>query len=75
MKIELVDPVDWGSIIEQIDIEFGVGVTKSLLGDRVPVCMSKGSTKIFYAIPTDWMSILTDAAETLDIQFVGKTNH
>ena len=72
MKIELVDPVDWGSIIEQIDIEFGVGVTKSLLGDRVPVTMSRGSTRTFYAIPTDWMSSLTDPAETLDVQFVGK---
>jgi ribosome biogenesis protein Nip4 len=72
MKIELVNPVDWGSIIEQIDIEFGAGVTKSLLGDRVPVTMSRGSTREFYAIPTDWMSRLTDAAVTLDIQFVGK---
>ncbi|MHA2395067.1 MAG: hypothetical protein ACXAC0_00035 [Candidatus Thorarchaeota archaeon] len=72
MKIELVDPVDWGSIIEQIDIEFGAGVTKSLLGDRVPVTMSRGSTKIFYTIPTDWMSILTDTAEILDMQFIGK---
>ena len=43
MKMELVDPVDWGSIIEQIDIEFGAGVTRSLLGDRVPVTMSKGT--------------------------------
>lgn len=72
MKIDLVDPVDWDSIIEQIDIEFGAGVTKSLLGNRVPVTMSRGSTRTFYAIPTEWMSSLTDAAETLDIQFVGK---
>ena len=72
MKMELVDPVDWGFIVEQVDIEFGAGVTKSLLGNRVPVTMSKGSTKIFYMIPTDWMSRLTDIAETLDIQFIGK---
>ncbi len=72
MKMELVDPVDWGSIIEQIDIEFGAGVTRSLLGDRVPVTMSKGTTKIFYVIPTEWMSRLTEIAEILDIQFIGK---
>ena len=72
MKMELVDPIDWGSVIEQIDIEFGAGVTKNLLGNRVPVTMSRGSTKIFYAIPTDWMSRLIDTAETLDIQFIGK---
>jgi ribosome biogenesis protein Nip4 len=72
MKMELVDPVDWGSIVEQIDIEFGAGVTKNLLGNRVPVTMSRGSTKIFYVIPTEWMSRLIDTEETLDIQFIGK---
>ena len=72
MKMELVDPVDWGSIIEQIDIEFGAGVTKNLLGNRVPVTMSKGTAKIFYLIPTEWMSRLTEIAEILDIQFIGK---
>ena len=72
MKMELVDPVDWTSIIEQIDIEFGAGVTKSILGDRVPVTMSKGSTKIFYVMPTDWMTRLTEMTDTLDIQFIGK---
>ena len=72
MKIELVDPVDWTSIIEQIDIEFGTGVTKSILGNLVPVVMSKGSTRIFYAIPTDWMTIISEDYETLDIQFIGK---
>ena len=56
MKMELVDPVDWSSIKEQIDIEFGTGVTKSFLGDRVPVRMSR----------------LTEIAEILDIQFIGK---
>jgi ribosome biogenesis protein Nip4 len=70
--MELVDPVDWTSIIEQIDIEFGAGITKSLLGNRVPVTMSRGSTRIFYAIPTEWMTRLTEIAETLDIQFIGK---
>jgi ribosome biogenesis protein Nip4 len=72
MKVELVDPVDWTSIIEQIDIEFGAGVTKKLLGNRVPVTMSRGSTKIYYAIPTDWMTKLTTMTDTLDIQFIGK---
>ena len=72
MKMELVDPVDWTSIIEQIDIEFGAGVTKKILGNRVPVTMTKGTTRIFYVIPTDWMTRLTEIAETLDIQFIGK---
>ena len=72
MKIELVDPVDWTSIIEQIDIEFGTGVTKRILGDLVPVVMSKGTTRTFYTIPTEWMTTITENSETLDIQFIGK---
>jgi ribosome biogenesis protein Nip4 len=72
MKMDLVDPVDWSSITEQIDIEFGAGVTKKLLGNHVPVTMAKGTAKIFYAIPTDWMKRLSDISENLDIQFIGK---
>ncbi|MFW9789000.1 MAG: hypothetical protein ACFFE2_16130 [Candidatus Thorarchaeota archaeon] len=72
MKIELVDPVDWGSIIEQVDVEFGAGVIKILLGNRVPVVMARGSTRIFYAIPTEWMSSLIENVNLLDIQFIGK---
>ena len=72
MRLELVDPVDWGSVSEQIDIEFGSGVTKSLLGNRVPVTRERGSAKIFYLIPTNWMSDITEVSEILDIQFIGK---
>jgi ribosome biogenesis protein Nip4 len=72
MRVELVDPVDWNSIIEQIDIEFGEGITKSILGNLVPVTMSKGTTRIFYAIPTEWMTSITEHSENLDIQFIGK---
>ena len=72
MKIELVDPVDWTSIIEQIDVEFGAGVSKSILGNRVPVTMLRETSRFFYAIPTEWMSRLTETAEDLDIQFIGK---
>jgi ribosome biogenesis protein Nip4 len=72
MRLELVDPVAWESVIEQIDIEFGAGVTKNLLGDYVPVTISKERVQILYAIPTGWMSILMEKAESLDIQFMGK---
>ncbi len=72
MSLVLVDPIDWASVIEQIDEEFGEGVTKSLLGDRVPVALSKGNTKTFYLIPTDWMAIVTEEGEKQDIQFIGK---
>ena len=73
MTLTLVDPVEWTSLIEQIDDEFGEGVTKSLLGDRVPVVLEKGRTKTFFLIPTNWMSHATEEeSERLDIQFIGK---
>ena len=47
MTLALVDPIEWTALIEQIDDEFGEGVTKRLLGDRVPVVLSQGRTKTF----------------------------
>lgn len=73
MILELVDPVEWNSVVEQIDDEFGEGVTKSLLGNRVPVILSKGNAKTFFLIPTEWMSLVTEEeSEVLDIQFIGQ---
>ncbi|MFW9870545.1 MAG: PUA domain-containing protein [Candidatus Thorarchaeota archaeon] len=73
MTLELVDPVEWTSITEQIDDEFGTGVTKRLLGTRVPVVLPKEDTRTFFLIPTEWMSIVTgEGGEELDIQFLGK---
>ncbi|MHA2384419.1 MAG: hypothetical protein ACXACT_17740 [Candidatus Thorarchaeota archaeon] len=73
MTLALVDPIEWTSMIEQIDDEFGEGVTKGLLGDRVPVVLSSGRTKTFFLIPTEWMSHATEEeGERLDIQFIGK---
>ncbi|MGY5863641.1 MAG: hypothetical protein RTV41_03505 [Candidatus Thorarchaeota archaeon] len=73
MTLALVDPIEWTALIEQIDDEFGEGVTKRLLGDRVPVVLSQGRTKTFFIIPTSWMSHATEEeGERLDIQFIGK---
>ena len=72
MKFEFVDPVAWGAITQQIDIEFGAGVTKSLLGNRAPLMISKNSSQMVYAIPPEWISILMEEGESLDIQFIGK---
>lgn len=72
MRIELVDPIDWNSVTEQIDFEFGAGITRNLLGDRAPIFMTKGETRIFYAVPKDWITELMKVSESLDIQFLGK---
>lgn len=72
MKFELIDPIAWESITQLIDAEFGSGVTKSLLGDRAPIMTSMNNTQMLYAIPLDWVSILKERGESLDIQFLGK---
>jgi ribosome biogenesis protein Nip4 len=73
MTLSLVDPVDWSSLIDQIDDEFGEGVTKSLLGDRVPVVLKRRKEEVIFLIPSDWMSHATaEEGERLDIQFIGK---
>ncbi|MFX1483247.1 MAG: PUA domain-containing protein [Promethearchaeota archaeon] len=73
MTLYLVDPVEWTSVVQQIDDEFGEGVTKSLLGDCVPVASVKGNTKAFFIMPKEWISVLTnDEGPELDIQFIGK---
>jgi len=73
MTLTLVDPIEWTALIEQIDDEFGEGVTKSLLGDRVPVVLSRNRTKTFFLIPSSWMSHATEEEDDrLDIQFIGK---
>jgi ribosome biogenesis protein Nip4 len=72
MRFEAVDLVTWGSITEQIDSEFGPGVTKTLLGDHAPVIISKDTVQIICAVPTYWISMLAETSESLDIQYMGK---
>jgi ribosome biogenesis protein Nip4 len=73
MTLSLVDPVEWTSLTEQIDEEYGTGVTKGLLGNRVPVVLKKGRNETIFLIQTEWMSYATEEdGERLDIQFIGK---
>ena len=58
MKLNLVDPIEWNEIIDQIDSDFGDGVTKQIVGDLVPISMDRGKNKSFYLIPAKWTRIL-----------------
>jgi len=71
LKPELVDPVDWNQIVEQIDIDFGDGTTRKLLGNHVPVSMERGKKKSFYLIPARWTSLLEKDFDTFDIMSMG----
>lgn len=71
MKPELVDPVEWNELTNQLDDEFGEGVSKALLADRAPVTMSIGETKSFYLIPMEWMANIEEAGQDFEIHSLG----
>ncbi|MHA2071726.1 MAG: hypothetical protein ACW985_08065 [Candidatus Thorarchaeota archaeon] len=55
MKPELVDPVEWNELTDELDDEFGEGVSKALLRDRAPVTIQRGDTRSFYLVPMEWI--------------------
>lgn len=64
----IVDPIEWGEIIEQIDKEFGTGVAKGLLGTKAPVMLVDDEKKIYYLVPTSWMEkVISHDEESSDL--------
>lgn len=73
MKPELLNPVEWGSIVKSIDEEFGEGVTKKLLGDKTPIALGAKNLRNIYLIPISWMTtILENPPEGFDYYLLGK---
>ncbi|TFG30189.1 hypothetical protein EU527_14825 [Candidatus Thorarchaeota archaeon] len=73
MKPELLDPVEWKSITESIDGEFGEGVTSKLLGERTPIALVGEDLRYIYLIPVSWVSILLEGTpEGYEYQLIGK---
>ena len=61
MTLELVDPVEWAKVTQAVDGEFGEGVTKALLRDRVPVTIQRGEARRIFLVPMRWVSLLEEA--------------
>jgi hypothetical protein len=73
MKPELLDPIEWESIIKAIDGEFGQGITKKLLGKLTPMALVDGNWRNIYLIPTSWMNMLFEEAPSgFDYHLAGK---
>ena len=73
MKPEMLDPVEWQSIIDEIDGEFGQGITKKLLGKLTPMALVDGKWRNIYLIPTSWMSMFfEEAPKGFDYHLIGK---
>ena len=71
MKPELVDPIEWKEISNQLDDEFGEGVSKALVGDRVPVAISRGDARSYYLIPNRWITHIEEERAPFEIQSIG----
>ncbi|MHA1768797.1 MAG: PUA domain-containing protein [Candidatus Thorarchaeota archaeon] len=61
--------MEWESITEQIDGEFGTGVTKGLLGGRVPVALADAETRTLYIIPVEWVEKVVNQDEAISAFF------
>lgn len=71
MKPELVDPIEWKEISNQLDDEFGEGVSKALVGNKVPVAITRGDTKSFYLIPSKWIADIEEDRAPFEIHSIG----
>lgn len=71
MKPELVDPIDWENIAKQIDKEFGLGTTRALTGDRIPVVMDHGKARSYYLIPMKWIPVIEEGFDDFDVRLLG----
>jgi len=58
LKPEYVDLVQWDTVRNQIDSDFGPGVTKRILGTLTPVSLPRGKGVSFYLVPPNWLQIL-----------------
>jgi ribosome biogenesis protein Nip4 len=50
--------VQWDIVRNQIDSDFGAGVTKRLLGNLMPVSLPRAKGSSFYLVPSGWLQIL-----------------
>lgn len=76
MKSEILDPVEWEQVSEDIDSEFGEGVTKVLLGDRQPIALIDREIRRLYLVTSGWIEHLfgedTDNSSAFNLRFLGK---
>ncbi|TFF91391.1 hypothetical protein EU545_04270 [Candidatus Thorarchaeota archaeon] len=68
---ELIEPHFWDDIKEQIDRDFGQGVTRRLLGDRAPVLIDRGKKQAVYLIPMDWVQLVDSDFGGYRLRYLG----
>ncbi len=71
MKLELADPILWQSVQTQIDSDFGEGVTRSILANRVPAVIAREGSQSIYLIPYDWMTLADENLDDFEMHHIG----
>lgn len=71
MKVEFIDPVQWQGVQNQIDTDFGEGITQRMLENLAPAILEHGKTKSLYLVPFDWMSLVNQDFNDFEIRYLG----
>ena len=71
MKFKLLDPEFWTRIKERVDSEFGIGVTKELVADFVPVSIGTGSEMSIYLVPLNWIAKMEQGFGSFELYSLG----
>jgi ribosome biogenesis protein Nip4 len=71
MEFKIVDPVLWSSIKNQVDNDFGKGVTQEIMGDFVPIILEYGSIKSLYRCSMNWIDILEQGLGSYELYSMG----
>ena len=71
MAFKLLDPVLWANIKSQVDGDFGIGVTKELVGDLVPISLEKESVMSIYLSSMDWIGIIEQGLGSYELYSLG----
>jgi len=73
MKLQLLDPIEWTSITQSIDAEFGEGVSKAILGNLTPIAITNHDIRTIYLIPVTWMDVVLEEVPVgFEFHLVGK---
>ncbi len=73
MKPQMLDTIEWESITQSIDTEYGEGISKTLLGARTPMALTDRDQRTIYLIPTAWRErLLEETPAGFDYYLAGK---
>jgi hypothetical protein len=72
MNFEILDPVLWTGIQNQIDENYGEGVTKELVGDLVPISLESKSGCSIYLGSIDWIQIVEQGLGSYELYSFGQ---